>query len=97
MIPEKPTHRTGLSGVVLTVAMVAATVFVEELLTLTSPDVVPPDTSRFGVLHGSVPNLILNAVVIWIAAGLIEELIWRTYLMNWLTGLSTRWFYWRYL
>ena len=72
----------GRSGLGLAIVMIVAIVFLQELLSLAFPDVVPPDMSRFGVLQGSLPNLILNVVVIWITAGFVEELIWRGYLMN---------------
>ena len=74
--------RAGLSGVGVAIVMIVAITFLQELLTMAFPDAVPPDISRFGVLHGSLPNLILNVVVIWLTAGLVEELIWRAYLMN---------------
>jgi hypothetical protein len=50
----------------------------------------PRDMSRFGYLTGSLPNLIINLVIMWITAAFLEELMWRGYLMNRLVDLQGR-------
>jgi membrane protease YdiL (CAAX protease family) len=45
------------------------------------------DNSRFDILHGNLPNLILNVVAAWFTAAFLEELLWRGYLMNRLVDL----------
>ena len=79
--------RTLFSGIGMAIVMIIVIVVSQELASLAFPDAVPPDMSRFGALQGSLPNLILNVVVMWITAGFIEELIWRGYLMNRLTNI----------
>ena len=79
--------RTMLSGVGLSIIMIVAIVILQELLSLAIPDAAPPDMSRFDALHGNLPNLLVNVVVLWITAGFIEELIWRGYLINRLTHI----------
>jgi hypothetical protein len=46
------------------------------------------DNSRFDILHGNLPNLILNVVAVWFTAAFFEELVWRGYLMNRLVDLQ---------
>ena len=46
------------------------------------PGLEPRDMSHFQVLKGSLPNLLINLVLMWITAGFLEELLWRGYLMN---------------
>lgn len=79
--------RAILSGVGLTIIMIVVIVILQEILMLAFPDAVPPDLSRFSALNHNLPNLILNVIVMWIAAGFVEELIWRGYLMNRLSGV----------
>jgi len=79
--------RAGLSGIGFAIFMIMVITLLQELLFLVFPIVVSPDLSRFGMLHGNLTNLIFNVVVIWITAGLIEELVWRAYLVNRLTDI----------
>ena len=79
--------RAGLSGIGLAIFMIVVITLLQELLILIFPIVVSTNMSRFGMLHGNLPNLIFNVVVIWITAGFIEELVWRAYLINRFTDI----------
>lgn len=68
----------GILGVVVLV--------INPLINVLSLD--PRDMSRFEILTGSVPNLIVNIVLMWITAAFLEELLWRGYLMNRLIDLQ---------
>jgi len=46
------------------------------------PNLPPQDLSRFDVLNGNLPNLIIQLVNIWITAAFLEEFMFRGYLMN---------------
>jgi len=46
------------------------------------PNLPPQDRSRFDVLTGNLPNLIIQLVNIWITAAFLEEFMFRGYLMK---------------
>jgi len=48
----------------------------------------PQDLSRFDVLTGNLPNLIIQIVNIWITAAFLEEFIFRGYLMKRIVDLQ---------
>ncbi|MEW6405716.1 MAG: CPBP family intramembrane glutamic endopeptidase [Chloroflexota bacterium] len=79
--------RTILMGIGVTVGMIVAFMFLMPLITQAFP-VPQVDNSRFDILHGNLPNLILNVVAAWFTAGFLEELLWRGYLMNRLVDLQ---------
>jgi membrane protease YdiL (CAAX protease family) len=79
--------RTILMGIGVTVGMIVAFMFLMPLITQTFP-VPQVDNSRFDILHGNLPNLILNVVAAWFTAAFFEELLWRGYLMNRLVDLQ---------
>jgi membrane protease YdiL (CAAX protease family) len=79
--------RTILMGVGVTVGIIVSFMFLMPLITLAFP-APPVDNSRFDILRGNLPNLILNVVAIWFTAGFFEELLWRGYLMNRLVDLQ---------
>jgi membrane protease YdiL (CAAX protease family) len=79
--------RTILIGIGVTVGMIVSFMFLMPLITLAFP-ASPVDSSRFDILRGNLPNLILNVVAAWFTAGFLEELLWRGYLMNRLVDLQ---------
>ena len=74
-------------GIGVTVGMIVAFMFLMPLITQAFP-VPQVDNSRFDILRGNLPNLILNVVAAWFTAGFLEELLWRGYLMNRLVDLQ---------
>ena len=81
--------RAILMGVGVTVAFIVAGLLLNELSKLAFPSITP-DLSRFDHLHGNLPNLIINVVLLWFTAGFVEEFLWRGYLMNRLVDLQGR-------
>jgi membrane protease YdiL (CAAX protease family) len=79
--------RTILMGIGVTVGMIAAFMFLMPLITQAFP-VPQVDNTRFDILRGNLPNLILNVVAAWFTAAFLEELLWRGYLMNRLVDLQ---------
>ena len=79
--------RTILLGIGVTLGMIVAFNFLMPLITQAFP-VPQVDNSRFDILRGNLPNLILNVVAAWFTAGFLEELLWRSYLMNRLVDLQ---------
>ena len=79
--------RTILLGIGVTLGMIVAFTILMPLITNAFP-VPQVDNSRFDILHGNLPNLILNVVAAWFTAGFLEELLWRGYLMNRLVDLQ---------
>jgi uncharacterized protein len=79
--------RTILMGIGMTVIFLVAATGLSQLIKLVfqTPEA---DLSRFAPLHGNLPNLIINVVVLWFTAGFLEEFLWRGYLMNRLTDLQ---------
>jgi membrane protease YdiL (CAAX protease family) len=78
--------RTILIGVGMTVGMIVSFMFLMPLITLAFP-ASPVDNSRFDILRGNLPNLILNVFSAWFTAAFLEELLWRAYLINRLVDL----------
>lgn len=80
--------RTILMGLGVIVGIIVAFPLFISLIQLVFP-IAQQDLSRFDFLRGNLPNLILNVVAVaWFAAGFLEELLWRAYLMNRLVDLQ---------
>jgi membrane protease YdiL (CAAX protease family) len=79
--------RTILMGIGVTVAIIVSFTFLMPLITAAFP-IPQVDNSRFDILQGNLPNLILNMVAAWFTAAFLEELLWRGYLMNRLVDLQ---------
>jgi membrane protease YdiL (CAAX protease family) len=79
--------RTILMGIGVTVGMIFGFSLLMPLISLAFP-IPQVDNSRFDILHGNLPNLILNVVAMWFTAGFFEEFLWRGYLMNRLVDLQ---------
>jgi len=79
--------RTILMGIGVTVGMIVGFSLLMPLISLAFP-IPQVDNSRFDILHGNLPNLILNVVAMWFTAGFFEEFLWRGYLMNRLVDLQ---------
>jgi len=79
--------RTILLGIGVTLGMIVGFSLLMPLITLAFP-IPQVDNSRFDILQGDLPNLILNVVAMWFTAGFLEELLWRGYLMNRLVDLQ---------
>jgi membrane protease YdiL (CAAX protease family) len=73
---------TILKGLGIALAILGAVVLIINPLLNCMPNLEPRDMSRFQILEGNIPNLIINLVIIWITAGFLEELLWRGYLLN---------------
>jgi len=70
--------RTILWGVGLTFGIGIAFSLLVPLIQLAFP-LPQSDHSRFDILAGNLPNLILNVIAAWFTAGFLEELLWRGY------------------
>ena len=79
--------RTILMGIGVTVGIIVSFALLMPLITLAFP-IPQADNSRFDILQGNLPNLILNVVAAWFTAAFLEELLWRGYLMNRLVDLQ---------
>jgi len=81
--------RTILMGIGVTIAMIVGFSLLMPLISLAFP-IPQADNSRFDILRGNLPNLILNVVAMWFTAGFFEEFLWRGYLMNRLVDLQEK-------
>jgi len=84
----KSWFRTILMSLGVALAVLGAVVLVINPIVNTIPNVEPRDMSRFGYLTGSLPNLIIQLVNVWITAAFLEEFMFRGYLMNRLVDLQ---------
>ena len=81
--------RTILMSIGVFVGIAVSFTLLSSLIQLVFP-IPEQNISRFDILRGNLPNLILNVVAIWFTAGFLEELLWRGYLMNRLIDLQGR-------
>jgi membrane protease YdiL (CAAX protease family) len=83
----KSWFRTLLISFGVALAVLVTVIFVINPIMNAIPNIPPQDLSRFHFLAGSLPNLIIQIVLVWITAGFLEEFLFRGYLMNRLIDL----------
>lgn len=74
--------RTVLISLGVALAILGAVVLVINPIMTALPNLPPQDLSRFDYLAGSLPNLVIQLVIVWITAAFLEEFMFRGYLMN---------------
>ena len=82
--------RTVLKSLGVALAVLGTVVLIINPIMNAIPNLPPQDLSRFDFLAGSLPNLIIQLVVVWITAAFLEEFLFRGYLMNRLIYLQGR-------
>lgn len=89
LLMPKSWFRTVLQSIGIYIGFIIAYVLiVSPLVKFAFPDGVL-DHSRFELLHGNLPNLIINTIIhAFITAGFVEEFLWRGYLINRLVDLQ---------
>jgi membrane protease YdiL (CAAX protease family) len=80
--------RTVLKSLGVALAVLGTVVLIINPIMNAIPNLPPQDLSRFDYLAGSLPNLIIQLVVVWITAAFLEEFLFRGYLMNRLIDLQ---------
>jgi hypothetical protein len=78
----KSWFRTILMSLGVTLAVLGTVIFIINPIMNALPNLPPQDRSRFDVLTGSLPNLLIQLVLVWITAAFLEEFMFRGYLMN---------------
>jgi len=87
MVWPKSWIRTVLMGVGVALGFLGAIVLVINPAIKSLPNLQPRDMSSFSFLEGSLPNLMVNVMAMWVTAAFLEEFLWRGYLMNRLVDL----------
>ena len=78
----KSWFRTVLLSLGVALAVLGTVVMIINPVMNAIPNLPPQDLSRFDFLTGSLPNLIIQLVAVWITAAFLEEFLFRGYLMN---------------
>ena len=78
----KSWFRAVLMSLGVALAVLATVIVIINPLMNIIPNLPPQDLSGFDYLAGSLPNLIIQLVTVWITAGFLEEYMFRGYLMN---------------
>ena len=74
--------RTVLISLGVALAVLGTVIMIINPIINALPNLPPQDLSRFDYLAGSLPNLIIQLVIVWITAAFLEEFMFRGYLMN---------------
>lgn len=80
--------RTVLMSLGVALAVLGTVVIIINPIMNALPNLPPQDLSRFDYLAGSLPNLIIQLVIVWITAAFLEEFMFRGYLMNRIVDLQ---------
>jgi membrane protease YdiL (CAAX protease family) len=86
----KSWFRTVLMSLGVALAVLGTVIMIINPIMNALPNLPPQDLSRFEILTGSLPNLIIQLVVVWITAAFLEEFFFRGYLMNRLIDLQSK-------
>ncbi len=78
----KSWFRTVLMSLGVALAVLGTVVMIINPIISGLPNLPIQDLSRFDYLAGSLPNLIIQLVNVWITAAFLEEFMFRGYLMN---------------
>ena len=78
----KSWFRTVLMSLGVAFAVLGTVVMIINPIMNALPNLGSQDLSRFDYLTGSLPNLIIQLVNVWITAAFLEEFMFRGYLMN---------------
>jgi membrane protease YdiL (CAAX protease family) len=78
----KSWFRTVLMSLGVALAVLGTVVLIINPIMNSLPNLPPQDLSRFDPLTDSLPNLIIQLVIVWITAAFLEEFMFRGYLMN---------------
>jgi membrane protease YdiL (CAAX protease family) len=84
----KSWFRTVLMSLGVALGILCTVVMIINPIMNAIPNLPPQDLSRFDFLTGSLPNLIIQLVIVWITAAFLEEFLFRGYLMNRLIDLQ---------
>ena len=84
----KSWFHTVLKSLGVAVAVLGTVVMIINPIMNVLPSLGSQDLSRFDYLAGSLPNLIVQLVSIWITAAFLEEFIFRGYLMKRIVDLQ---------
>jgi len=80
---------TILKGLGVALSVFAAVIFIINPLLNLIPGLGPRNMDKFKILFNNPTALVLNIAAMWVSAALLEELIWRGFLINRLLALLT--------
>jgi membrane protease YdiL (CAAX protease family) len=88
LIRPKSWFRTVLISLGIALAVLGAVVMIINPIMKAFPDLGSQDLGSFDYLSGSLPNLIIQLLNIWITAAFLEEFMFRGYLMKRIVNLQ---------
>ena len=88
LIRSKSWFRTVLISLGVALAILGTIVMIINPIMKAFPDLGSQDLSSFDYLSGSLPNLIIQLLNIWITAAFLEEFMFRGYLMKRIVDLQ---------